>query len=184
MSKIGKRMFFGRGKGYLTAAGPQARFIIFLILLLVGYTLLLKVFQKLAQIVELPVFLPISLITLLIFIGIVGTLYSHKFVGPIVRIRRAIDQLAEGDTTVCLRLRETDDPILKDLVRAIGRLCEHTRVTHLVIQEAAGDVHRDIEQLSNMISRKAGDNELRGQLDIVKQQLDRLDKAIKSYRKH
>jgi hypothetical protein len=79
---MGKRIILGRGKGYISAAGPQYRFIVFLIFILVAYTLLLRVFQKLAEILQLPVFLPISLVTLLVFIGIIATLYSHKFVGP------------------------------------------------------------------------------------------------------
>ena len=71
MPKTGKRQIMGRGKGYLNAAGPQYRFIVFLILLLFAYTFLLRVFQKLAEIVQFPIFLPIALVTLLIFIGIV-----------------------------------------------------------------------------------------------------------------
>ena len=70
MLMTGKRHVLGRGKGHLSAAGPQYRFIIFLLIVLGAYTFLLKVFQKLAEIVQLPVFLPIALITLLFFIGV------------------------------------------------------------------------------------------------------------------
>ena len=183
MISAGKRLIFGRGKGYLTAAGSQARFIVFLIIILVSFTLLLKVFQKLAEIVALPIFLPISLITLLAFIGIVGTLYSHKFVGPMQRIRNAIDQLSEGDTAVSLRLRESDDPMLKDLVRAIGRACDHGRVTHILIQETAGDLFQDIEKLSNAVNKGSSAAELRKHLEELRKKQEFLNKAIQSYRK-
>ncbi len=75
-----------RGKNHLISfSGSQLRFIIFLILLLISYTVLLRVFQKIAEIVQLPIFLPIALISLLIFIGIVGILYSRRrFVGPLL----------------------------------------------------------------------------------------------------
>ncbi len=145
----------GRGKGYISAAGPQYRFIVFLIFILVAYTLLLRVFQKLSEILQLPIFLPISLITLLIFIGIIGTLYSHKFVGPMARIRRALDQMAEGDSSICLRLRETDDPMLKDIVRSISRLCEHTRNEHTLIKEQSQDLISAIQALRDE-ARKGG----------------------------
>ena len=183
MEKTGKRIFLGRGKGYLTAAGPQSRFIVFLILLLVAYTLLLKVFQKLAQIVDLPIFLPISLITLLVFIGIVGTLYSHKFVGPMLRIRRAIDQLSEGDTAISLRLRESDDPMLKDLVRSLSRACDHTRTTQILIQETSKDLFADLEKLYDAVKKGGDITDLRKHVEGVHKKQDLLDKAIKSYRK-
>src|SRR5512147_790910 len=97
MPKTGKRHLIGnRGKGYLQASGMQYRFIIFLIFLLVAYSVLLRVFQKLAEIVQFPLFLPITLVTLLVFIGIVGIIYSHTFIGPINRIRKALEQLASG----------------------------------------------------------------------------------------
>src|SRR3989337_2412480 len=85
----GKRLLVAKGKGYFNAIGPQTRFIVFIIFILITFTLLLRVFQKLAEILQLPLFLPISLVTMFIFIGIVGTVYSHKFLGPIFRIRRA-----------------------------------------------------------------------------------------------
>ena len=183
MSKTAKRTVLGHGKGYLNEAGPQARFIIFLIFLLVAYTLLLRVFQKLAEIVQLPVFLPISLISLLVFIGIVGTIYSHKFVGPMVRIRRAIEQLSEGDISISLRLRESDDPMLKDLVRAISRLCEHSRNTHTLIHDTAQDLFADITRLQEKIQQGEDKATIQKQLDSVRKKQELLDIAVKSYRK-
>jgi len=184
MTKIVKRTVLGRGKGFLlNVAGPQTRFIIFLIFLLVAYTLLLRVFQKLAQIVQLPVFLPLSLLSLLVFIGIVGTLYSHKFVGPMLRIQRAIEHLANGDTSICLRLRESDDPMLQELVVAIGCLCDHSRNTHTLIEDTAKDLFEDIQVLQGIIQQGADSAEIQKHLDSVRKKQELLDIAIKSYRK-
>lgn len=181
MTKIVKRTFLGRGKGYLlNVAGPQARFIIFLIFLLVAYTLLLRVFQKLAQIVDLPLFLPLSLISLLVFIGIVGTLYSHKFVGPMLRIRKAIEYLANGDTSICLRLRASDDPMLQDLVKAISSLCEHSRNARTLIEDTAKDLFEDIQALQEKIRQGADSAEIQKQLEDVRKKQELLDTAIKS----
>jgi methyl-accepting chemotaxis protein len=161
----------------------QFRFIVFLIFLLIAYSVLLRIFQKLAEIVQFPLFLPITLVTLLIFIGIVGIIYSHTFVGPIIRIRKALEQLAEGETDVSLRLREADDPTLKELVKSIGRLCESSRGSHVLIQETADDLFKDIAALQESIRRGAEKSEIQKQLEGLKQDQELLNKAIKSFGK-
>jgi methyl-accepting chemotaxis protein len=178
MVNTSKRTLLGRGKGYLTAGGTQSRFIIFLIFVLVAYTLLLRVFQKLAEILQLPVFLPISLATLLIFIGIVGTVYSHAFVGPMARIRRAIDNLAAGDISISLRLRESDDPMLKELVQSITRLCEHSRNASALIRSSAQDLFTEIIALQEAVRKGADRAEIGKLLEQVLRKQDVLEKAI------
>lgn len=180
MSNTTKRTVLGRGKGYLNAAGPQSRFIIFLIFVLMAYTLLLRVFQKLAEILQLPVFLPISLITLLLFIGVVGTVYSHSFVGPLSRIRRSVDQLARGDLAISLKLRESDDPMLKELVASIMHLSQHTRSTHVLIQTSAQDFFTDITALQDLMEKGADKDEIRKQIDQVRKKQELLEKAVRS----
>ncbi len=177
-------MILSRGKGYFSASGPQYRFIVFLIFILVAYTLLLRVFQKLAEILQLPIFLPISLITLLIFIGIVGALYSHKFVGPMARIRGALDQMAEGKNDVCLRLRESDDPMLKDIVSSISRLCEHTRNEHILIQDQARDLSSALQALQTE-ARKCGacGDTLDKHFAALGEKQQQLEQTIKSFHK-
>jgi len=183
MPMSGKRHVVGRGKGYLSSASAQYRFIVFLILVLGVYTFLLKVFQKLAEIVELTVFLPIALITLLFFIGIVGMVYSHAFVGPLARIRRAIEHLAEGETNISIRLRETDDPQLKELVSSITKLCEHSREQHALLSDTARDLMADITQLRERVHHGADKAELQKLLDGILKKQDLLDKAVKTHGK-
>ena len=180
MPNPGKRTLIGKGKGYLNLAGPQFRFIVFLLIILMVYTFLLKVFQKLAEFVQFPVFLPIALITLLFFIGIAGSTYSHTIVGPLLRIRWALERLAEGDMNISLRLRESDDPMLKEIVKTITALKEHTRNSHAVIQESAKDLFKDAEALAELVQRGADKTEVLKQLDMLRKKQDLLDKAVKS----
>jgi len=180
MIKSAKREQFTRGKGVLSASGPQSRFILFLIFLLVAYTLLLRIFQKLAAIVDLPIFLPIALVTLLAFIGIAGTLYSHRFVGPMVRIRKTLEQVAQGDCSVSLRLRDSDDPMLKDLVLTIGSLCEQSRQTNRSVHEAAQGLFSDLAALQQSITQGAPAGSLGKQLDALRQKQAVLEKAVRS----
>ena len=180
MTTSAKRGQLNRGKGILSVSGPQSRFILFLIFILVAYTLLLRIFQKIAAIVELPVFLPIALVTLLAFIGIAGTLYSHRFVGPMVRIRRTLEQVARGDCSVTLRLRDSDDPMLKDLVTTIGSLCEQSRHTNRSVHEAAQGLFRDLAALRESIVKGEPAASLAQQLDGIKHKQAALEKAVQS----
>jgi len=183
MSTISKRSVIGRGKGYFNAAGPQFRFIVFLILVLMAYTLLLRVFQKFAEILQLPVFLPISLLTLLIFIGVVGTVYSHSFVGPMVRIRKTLEQLALGDSAITLRLRDSDDPMMKDIAEAIRGICDHSRNCHSLIHTAAGDLLAAIRALETAIQRGADKTELMQHAAAAVQKWNVLEQEIQSTHK-
>jgi len=183
MPKTAKRFLLGRGKGYLSAAGPQYRFIFFILLILGVYTFLLKIFQKLAEIVALPVFFPIAAIILLFFVGVVGTVYSHGLIGPMVRIRSALEQMAKGDLHVNLRLRDTDDPLLKDLGKVISELCEHGRNSQVLIQETAKDLSRDIHALQDKVHQGADAAEVQKRVEGVIRKMDLLDKAIKAHGK-
>jgi len=169
-----------RGRGILSAAGPQSRFILFLIFLLVAYTFLLRIFQKLAAIVDLPIFLPIALVTLLAFIGIAGTLYSHRFVGPMVRIRKTLEHVARGDCSVTLRLRDSDDPMLKDLVQTIGSLCDQGRLTHQSIHEAAQGLYNELSVLQESIAKGADAGIMAKQMEYVRQKQAAMEKALQS----
>ena len=177
------RQPFGRGKGHLNGTGPQSRFIIFLFLVLSVYTFLLKVFQKLSEIVQFPIFFPIALITLMLFIGIAGTLYAHTFVGPMLRIRRSLEHLADGDANVSLRLRDSDDPMLKDLVAVITRLCERSRNAHALIQETARDLIAEIEAFREKAGRGEDRADLQKHIEGLRAKQELLEKAIKAYTK-
>jgi signal transduction histidine kinase len=180
MEKNGKRHLMGRGKSHLIASGSQLRFIVFLILLLISYTVLLRVFQKIAEIVELPIFLPIALITLLVFIGIVGILYSHTFVGPLLRIRKALEHMSCGETNIALRLRESDDPVLKDLVTTITRLCENNRNTSSMLAETIRELAADVAALQEAVGKAGGHADIQKHLDSLRKKQELLEKTIKS----
>lgn len=178
-----KRHYLSRDKGIFSAAGPQTRFIVFLIFLLIGYTLLLKIFQKLTGIVELPLFLPIALVTLLAFIGIAGALYSHKFMGPVVRIRRTLEQVANGDCSVTLRLRDGDDPMMQDLAQSVTKLCERSRHSHRLLRDTADSLLKELDGLTDGIRKGADGGELAARLDRVQTQRTAFEKALLSLEK-
>ncbi len=180
MTKPTKREYLAQGKGVLNAAGPQSRFILFLIIVLVLYTLLLKIFQKLAAIVELPVFLPIALLSLLVFIGIAGTVYSHRFVGPVTRIRKALERIAEGECSISLRLRESDDPMMKELVETIGHLCERSRHAHQLVRDTSRELSCELAALEEEMRRGSAAGDLADRWSVIREKQSLLDRAIRS----
>jgi signal transduction histidine kinase len=183
MTIMRKIYFVGRGKGFLSAAGAQARFIVYLLVVLVCYTLLLLVFQKLTGFLPLYVFFPIALIILLVFIGIVGVLYSHTFVGPLIRIRRSLQHMAEGEMNISLRLRESDDPMLKELVSEVTRLCEHSRNSHALVRETAQDLFTDLAVLQDKIRKGVDRADIQKHLESVRGKQYLLATAIRSFKK-
>ncbi len=180
MTKTARKEHLSRSKGVLHPSGPQTRFILFLIFLLVVYTFLLRIFQKIAEIVDLPVFLPITLVTLLVFIGLAGTIYSHRFVGPMVRIRSTLERIAAGDCHVTLRLRESDDPMMKDIAATIGRLCAQGRHTHRAVQITSEDLFGSLAELDERIRAGASTEDLKKHLEALREKKTALERAIKS----
>lgn len=168
----------GRGRGYLNATGTQTRFIVFLLSVLIVFSIMLRVFQKLAEIVQFPVFLPVSLLSLLIFVGIAGTIYSHSFIGPMFRIRKAVEQLAQGNYSISLHLRESDDPMLQTLVKAIVDLSEHTRNSNTLIKETAESLFAEISRLQEKLERGAANVEIQRQLELVRAKQELLYKTL------
>lgn len=179
----GKRHLLSKGRGYLSAAGPQARFIVFLFGVLIAYTFILLIFRKLAEFLQLPLFFPIALVILIIFIGVAGTLYSHKFIGPLARIRRTLEQLARGDTSVSLRVRESDDPMLRDLVESITLLCEHSRSSYAMIRDATRDLSAAITALQERVRQGAVEKEIRERTEDVRKKHEALEHAVSSFKK-
>jgi hypothetical protein len=97
-----------------------------------------------------------------------------------VRIRRSLEQVAHGDCSVTLRLRDSDDPVMKDLVDTIGNLCELSRRSHLSLQSAAQDLSAELAALREGIGRGASAGEVLKQLDAVQQKQAALEKAVHS----
>ncbi len=178
-----KRHLLSKGKGYMNAAGPQARFSLFLFGVLIAYTFILLLFRKMAEMLQLPLFLPIALALLILFISIVGAVYSHKYYGPLARFRRTIDSLAEGDNTVNLRVREHDDPLLKDLATSLSHLCDHARNQNERIQSAVKELRDEIESLRTIIERGADKSEVQTRFQNVREKQATLEHTVRLSKK-
>jgi hypothetical protein len=81
---------------------------------------------------------------------------------------------------VTLRLRDSDDPMLKDLVRTIGGLCEQSRNSHRSVHEAAQGLFTDLAALQESIAKGEQGVSLEKQLAAVRQRQAALEKAVQS----
>jgi signal transduction histidine kinase len=59
--------------------------------------------------------------TVLVIIGF-SIVISHRVVGPLYRMQRTIDAVAQGEDVQYLRLRKKDDPEIKNLANRINDL--------------------------------------------------------------
>jgi hypothetical protein len=56
----------------------------------------------------------------LVSVGLLSLLYSHRIAGPLFRIKRSVDMLSEGKDIPPIRLRKQDE--FKDLAESLDRL--------------------------------------------------------------
>jgi hypothetical protein len=98
----------------------------------------------------------------------------------VVRIRKVLDQIVGGDYAVTLRLREADDPMMKDLAKTIGRLCEKSRHSCENLQFAAQDIFRDLTSLEEQVRAGATAADLQKTVESLREKKAALERAVKS----
>jgi hypothetical protein len=81
---------------------------------------------------------------------------------------------------VSLRLRDADDPILKEIVQEITLLCEHNRNAQAVLRESAKDFLQDITALDELVHAGADKKDILKLLETIRKKQAPLDKAINS----
>jgi len=79
-----------------------------------------------------------------------------------------------------LRLRETDDPMLKEIAREISALCEHSRDSSAVLRESLRDLFKDVVVLQEMIRLDAPKSDVERHLHELRKRQDEMEKMIKS----
>jgi gas vesicle protein len=81
---------------------------------------------------------------------------------------------------ISLRLRESDDPVLKELVTAITQLCENSRNSQALLRDTSRELSEDIAGLQDKFNKGASHADIQRQLDAVRKKHELLEKTIKS----
>jgi hypothetical protein len=97
-----------------------------------------------------------------------------------VRIRKTLEHVANGDCSVTLRLRDADDPMLKELAKTVGHLCERGRLSHQAVQKAADDLFNDLTVLQEHVRKGAPAGVMLEQMEAIGKKKAVLEKAVKS----
>lgn len=69
---------------------------------------------------EVRILMLIGLLSILVIVGLICLIYSHRIAGPLVRLKKYIDMFCEGKNTPGIHLRKYDE--FKDLAGALEKL--------------------------------------------------------------
>ena len=161
-----------RRKQYLVAKNFQVKYIGLILLLMfltaamcsyvVYYTSMIIFGEKLAnvypqgrlihivRIVNIRILLSVLLVSPLV--ATFGLFLSHKIAGPIYRMERFLFNMAEGDVSSTITLREGDE--LVTLANGINRLADSMKVSITSQKAHLSQISTEIEKLKALSSMK------------------------------
>ncbi len=154
-------------KRYFIEKQLQAKVILFVIILLMTYTLLFVAILFLPYVVPLSFDYPLSeqtdaarmllslhasiwpalaIVTLLLAGS--SIFVSHKIAGPIYRLKRSLAEIADGNIQMTMKFRKRDE--LHDLAASVNRVIHELRTLVGTLQEGretSGECIAELEQL-------------------------------------
>ena len=80
----------------------------------------------------------------LVIVGLHTVFVSHRIAGPLLRINRACEAAANGETATPIRLREKD--YLQVEARAVGDLIDAVGKKQVELETALAEVERELEE--------------------------------------
>ncbi len=134
----------------------QGRVILFVIGILIGYTILLNFFSQLSRSVSLSVFFPIVVVIITIFIGLSSIFYSHKIAGPLYRLKNLSTKLAEGDLSTRLKFRKGDDQIFHEVANHFNQMLDDIQKR----EDKLADSFMELSKGINKLIEEAGNRSL------------------------
>jgi methyl-accepting chemotaxis protein len=163
-------------KQYIVAPQFQLRYVglILMLVFLTGilcayvvyYTSMILLGDKLANVypqgrlistvnmVNMRILLSLILITPLVVV--IGIYASHKIAGPIYRIEKYLNGMANGDISMPLTLRKNDE--LTSLADGINRLAESMKTTIRNEKEHLSRLSTELDNLRRMAHSKSSDH--------------------------
>ncbi|MBI4654640.1 MAG: HAMP domain-containing protein [Nitrospirae bacterium] len=96
------------------------------------------------------IFIP-PVIAAIIFIVIPIILYTHRIVGPLVRIRAVTQQISEGDLDILIKFREKD--AIKPLADALNNLALKYRERYSRLSSLLEEAYKDTDEMCKFIEK-------------------------------
>ena len=121
----------------------------------------------------------VSILLVSPLVALIGIYLSHKIAGPIFRMERFMSDMASGNFTGKLVLREGDELLM--LADGINRLTESMKTTMINEKSGLEKVEKELANLKVMATSKHPDinaiNDLAGRMDLellsLRKELDR-----------
>ncbi len=179
---MSERSYFERRHIYLINKEFQGRFAAFVITILIGYSFILLVFQKMAKSVSFPLMIPIVFGILIIFIGVASIFYSHRFAGPLFAINRATKEMSKGDLLIRIFIRKEHNIIFHQIADNINNITDNFRETALKMEEKLILLSKETHGLAEKIASGKSKNELASQMEKVVKIEKELQAALKPFK--
>lgn len=172
-----------RRRNFLVDTQIQGRFVLFLIFFLIGYNILTKLLQKLATQMDFTIFVPIYLLVMALYIGLIGIFYSHKLAGPLYKINQILGEIARGDLFFNIYCRKENDQVIKDISSSINTTIDDFRDSIRGIESAIAALGRETEGLKDKIwCRRHELPEIMQHVDTLREKEKELQELIKNYK--
>lgn len=149
---------YERRHTYLINKELQGRFAAFVITILIGYSLILLIFQKLSKSIAFPLMIPIVFGVLIVFVGVVSLFYSHRVAGPLFALQRATKEIANGDLLIRLNMRKESNIAFHQIAENVNAIRENFRETVFKMEDKLIRLSKETEDISEKI--KGNKNEL------------------------
>jgi methyl-accepting chemotaxis protein len=116
----------------------------------------------------------------ILFFGAASIFVSHKIAGPLFRLKKSLDMIAEGNLDVVIKLRKWDD--LKDLAEHINILTGELRTFVITLRNDYSLLSEYIVDLEHEIEAKILDEEAgRELIRKVQESRKNIETALKKF---
>ncbi len=179
---MSERSYFERRHTFLINKEFQGRFAAFVITILIGYSFILLLFQRLSKSVSFPLMIPIVFGILIIFIGVASIFYSHRFAGPLFAINRVTKEMTKGDLLIKLFIRKEHNIIFHQIADNLNNISNNFRESVLNMEEKLILLSKETQSLSEKIANSKSKNEFAPQMEKILKIEKELEATLKPFK--
>lgn len=179
---MNNRDFYDRRHIYLINKEFQGRFAAFVIAVLIGYSAILLLFQKLARSVSFPLMIPIVFVGLIVFVGVASMFYSHRLAGPLFAIQRGTKEIAKGDLLIKLQMRKGHNIVFHQIVENINNLTDNLHDTVMKMEDKVVKLSKETRGLSEKMIIGESKKELTLHLNKIQELEKELGDILKTFK--
>lgn len=175
-------LYYQKRHTFLINRELQLRFVVFVIAILIGYSLFLLIFQKLSKTLVFPLMIPMVFGGLIIFIGIISIFYSHRFAGPLFAILRALKEIAEGHLLTKVHIRKEHNVAFHEIAENINKITDNFHDAIIKIEERIAQLSNETQSLRERILSSHSKSELVFQIDRMQEMEGKIKDVIKGFK--